>query len=123
MDRTELTALAIVGIMIVLDYLTGIIKAAFQHDISSGKMREGLYHKGAYILVMVLAEIVEHAQQVIDLGFAVPIVVPAAVYIAVTETASIIENLGEINPEIKGSRLLSLFRSTKEDTHGTENTQ
>ena len=43
-----------------------------------------------------------------------PIVVPAAVYITVTEVSSIIENLGEINPEIKGSRLLSLFRSDKE---------
>ena len=110
MDRTEMTALIVVGVMIVMDYATGLLKAVMQYDISSTKMREGLYHKA----VMFLAEVIERAQQVIDLGFSVPIVVPAAVYITVTEVSSIIENLGEINPEIKGSRLLSLFRSDKE---------
>lgn len=123
MQKTEIAALVIVSVMICLDYLTGVIKAAMQHDISSTKMREGLYHKSAFVLVMFLAEIIEHAQRAIDLGFAVPIVVPAAVYITLTETASIIENLGQINPELKSSRLLALFRSTKEITNGTENPQ
>lgn len=114
MDKTEMTALIVVGVMIVMDYATGLLKAVMQYDISSTKMREGLYHKAAFVAVMFLAEVIECAQQVIDLGFSVPIVVPAAVYITVTEVSSIIENLGEINPEIKGSRLLSLFRSDKE---------
>lgn len=123
MDKTEIAALAIVGVMICLDYLTGIIKAAKDHDISSTRMREGLYHKSAFVLTMALAEIIEHGQSVIDLGFTVPIVVPAGVYITLTETASIVENLAQINPELQGSRLLSLFRSGKEETNGTENTQ
>lgn len=114
MDRTELAALIVVGVMIVMDYATGLLKAAMQHDISSTKMRKGLYHKAAFVAVMFLAEVIERSQQVIDLGFSVPIVVPSAVYITVTEVSSIIENLGEINPEIKGSRLLGLFRSDKE---------
>lgn len=114
MDKTEITALIVVGVMIVMDYATGLLKAVMQHDISSTKMREGLYHKAAFVAVMFLAEVIERAQQVIDLGFSVPIVMPAAVYITVTEVSSIIENLGEINPEIKGSRLLGLFRSDKE---------
>lgn len=114
MDKTEMTALIVVGVMIVMDYATGLLKAVMQYDISSTKMREGLYHKAAFVAVMFLAEVIERVQQVIDLGFSVPIVVPAAVYITVTEVSSIIENLGEINPEIKGSRLLSLFRSDKE---------
>lgn len=123
MDNSEIAALCVVGVMILMDYATGLLKAAKEHDISSTRMREGLYHKSAFVLVMALAEVIEHAQRVIDLGFAVPIVVPAAVYITLTELASIIENLGEINPEIKGSRLLALFRSTKEDTHGTQDAQ
>lgn len=123
MDKTEIAALAIVGVMICLDYLTGIIKAAKDHDISSTRMREGLYHKSAFVLTMALAEIIEHGQSVIDLGFTVPIVVPAGVYITLTEIASIIENLGQINPELQGSRLLAMFRSTKEDTHGSQDAQ
>lgn len=124
MDTTEIAAIAVVGVMIVLDYATGLIKAAMQHDISSTRMREGLYHKSAFVLVMVLAETIEHAQQVIDLGFALPVVVPAAVYITLTETASIIENLGQINPELQGGRLLSIFRGTKteEATNGDQDT-
>lgn len=112
MDRTEIAALAIVGVMILLDYATGLIKACMQHDISSTKMREGLYHKAAFILTMALAEVIEHGQAVVDMGFTVPVVIPAAVYITITEVASIIENLGQINPELKSSRLLALFRST-----------
>lgn len=115
MEKTELAALAVVGVMIVMDYATGLLKALKNHDVSSSKMREGLYHKGAYVIVMALAEIIEHAQHAIDLGFGVPLIVPAAVYITLTETASIIENLGEINPELCESKVLALFRSTKEE--------
>lgn len=115
MQQTEITALAVVGILIILDYITGLVKAAIQHDISSTKMREGLYHKGAFVLIMVLAEILEHAQRVIDLGYTLPIVIPAAMYVILTETTSILENLGEINPELKDSKLLQLFRTQEKD--------
>ena len=114
MQQTEIAALAIVGVLIAIDYLTGLMKAAMQHDISSEKMRLGLWHKSGRILVMLLAEVVERGQQYLDLGYAVPLIVPAAVYIAVTEISSILENLGEINPEIASSPLLRLFRSGKD---------
>lgn len=113
MDKTEIVTLAVTTVMIVTDYLTGVIKAAMQHDISSSKMREGLYHKGAYVIVILLAEIIDHASTIIDLGIGIPLVAPACVYIILTELASIIENLGEINPELKDSRVLQLFRTTK----------
>lgn len=113
MENTELAALTIVGILIALDYITGLMKAAMQHDISSEKMRLGLWHKSGLILVMLLAEIVERGQAHLDLGYSVPLIVPAAVYISVTEISSILENIGQINPEIADSPLLRLFRSEK----------
>lgn len=115
MPHTEAASLIIVGILIVFDYATGLLKAVMRHDISSEKMRQGLFHKSALVLVMLLAEIVEHAQAHIDLGFTLPLIVPAAVYIALTEIASIIENLGEINPELASSPLLQLFRPKDQD--------
>lgn len=114
MDKTEVASLIITAALIVMDYVTGLLKACMQHDISSAKMREGLYHKGAYVLVVALAEIIDTAQTYINLGFSLPLVVTSCVYIVLTEMASIVENLGEINPEIKGSRLLGLFRSDKD---------
>lgn len=114
MDKTEIASLIVTAALIVMDYVTGLLKACMQHDISSAKMREGLYHKGAYVLVVALAEIIDTAQTYINLGFSLPLVVTSCVYIVLTEMASIVENLGEINPEIKGSRLLGLFRSDKD---------
>lgn len=116
MDKTELAALAITCALIVMDYLTGLAKAVVQKDIDSTKMRDGLWHKAAYVAVIALAEVIEHGQEVVDLGFTVPLIVPACVYIVLTETASILENLGQINPELANSPILQLFRSTKTDT-------
>lgn len=117
MDRTELAALAITCVLIVMDYLTGLAKAIVQKDIDSTKMRDGLWHKAAYIVVIVLAEVIEHGQELVDLGFTVPLIVPACVYIVLTETASILENLSQINPELADSPVMQMFRSTK-DTAG-----
>lgn len=117
MDRTELAALAITCVLIVMDYLTGLAKAIAQKDIDSTKMRDGLWHKAAYIVVIVLAEVIEHGQELVDLGFTVPLIVPTCVYIVLTETASILENLSQINPELADSPVMQMFRSTK-DTAG-----
>lgn len=113
MTQAELAALCIVAVLIVFDYASGLLKAIMQHDVSSTKMRDGLWHKCGFVLVMALAEIIEHGQAYLDLGFTVPLVIPAGVYIALTEISSILENLSEINPEIAGSPLLQLFRSAK----------
>ena len=56
----------------------------------------------------------ERGQSWLDMGFAVPLIVPAAVYISITEISSIIENIAELNPELRDGPLLDLFRSKKE---------
>ena len=114
MDRTEIAALVITCVLIVMDYLTGLAKSVVNKDIDSTKMRDGLWHKAAYVAVIVLAEIIEHGQEAVDLGFAVPLIVPTCVYIVLTETASILENLSQINPELADSPVMQLFRSTKD---------
>ncbi len=117
MDRTEIAALVITCVLIVMDYLTGLAKSVVNKDIDSTKMRDGLWHKATYVAVIVLAEIIEHGQEAVDLGFTVPLIVPTCVYIVLTETASILENLSQINPELADSPVMQLFRSTK-DTAG-----
>lgn len=117
--KEEIVAICITGLLVLFDYATGLAKAVHAHDISSEKLREGLWHKSAYALVVILAEIVEHAQQWVDLGVTVPLIVPACVYICVTEIASIIENIGELNPELNGTKLLSMFRNGGTTTPNT----
>ena len=98
----------------LLDYSTGSAAALRAGTWSSRAAREGLWHKSGLVLVMLLAEIVEHGQSWLDMGYAVPLIVPAAAYISITEISSIIENIAELNPELRDSPLLDLFRSEKE---------
>lgn len=100
-------------LFVCFDFLTGVIKAVKNKNVSSTVMREGLLHKCAFVLVIVLAIMCEAAMTHLDLGMTLPLVAPVCVYIVLTEIASILENIAEINPELAGSKLFELFESTK----------
>lgn len=102
--------LIITAAFIVLDIVTGFIQAVANKNLTSSKMRDGLFHKIAFILVVALAILCEQAQVYMpDLGFTVPLLVPACLYIVLTEIVSIIENIGKCNSELLNSKLLGLF--------------
>lgn len=105
--------LAVVAAAVILDMVTGVAKAAKKGQIESTKMRDGLWHKAGYIAIIALAYIVEYGSTVVDLGFSVPLIVPVCVFIVLIEVASIVENAGELNPELKSSAVLQLFKSAK----------
>lgn len=90
----------IVGIFIVLDFFSGIIKAYKEKAYSSTIMREGLYHKCGSILCMMLGALVDYAQTIVDLGVTMPVANAICVYIILMECGSIVENISVINPEI-----------------------
>lgn len=98
-----------VAVFIVTDVVSGILKAAMQHDLNSAKAREGVYHKSAYILIVVCSLAVEWAMGFMDLGFDVPITTASCVYISLTEIMSILENVTVLNPDLAGTKLLGLF--------------
>lgn len=102
---------------VVLDVLSGLVKAGKEHDIESAKMRDGLWHKGAYVIAMALAVMIEVSMQRMDLGFTVPLVAPCAGYIVLTEVASILENIARVSPELAKSPLLDLFRTANKTTN------
>lgn len=99
---------------IVLDVVSGIAKGAKQGQLSSSKMREGVWHKAGYVLIIALAVLIEVGSKHIDLGFTVPLAVPACVYIILSEVMSIFENATVLNPEIGGSGLSKLFNVGKD---------
>ena len=63
----------VVGAFIVLDMLTGLIKAFKEKSYTSSLMREGLFHKCGSILTIVFAVLVDYAQTLINIGVNVPI--------------------------------------------------
>lgn len=110
-------------VMMVFDIITGFMAAWKNKDIQSTKMREGLFHKGTLILLIILAWMCElFVMHVPDLGITIPLVIPACVIIFAMELVSITENAAEINPELKDSKLLQLFKTPdKEDGHAERN--
>lgn len=98
-----------------LDYLTGVVGAIMQGNLSSSKMRKGLGHKFAYMITFFLAWFIDFEMSHIDLGFSSTVTPLVTTGIVLIELSSIIENIGEINPEIKASKLLQIFQSNKKD--------
>ena len=96
-------------VFIVLDYISGTIKAFATKKYSSTKSREGLYHKVAMLLCMVLGIVVDFAQGYMQLGFNVPVGSAICVYIVLMEVGSVIENVCAINPQLMPDKLMELF--------------
>lgn len=99
----------VTAVFILLDLLTGIIKAFKEKSYTSSLMREGLFHKCGSILCVVFAVLVDYAQTLVDIGVTVPVALAVCSYIVVMEMGSIIENICLINPQILPDKLKSYF--------------
>lgn len=97
-------------LFILFDFATGISKAAYCKQVSSTIMREGLYHKFAEVLVIVLAGAIDVACDHLELGLDTPILAVTCAYIVIMEIASILENIGEMNPDLANSPVFSIFK-------------
>ena len=106
---------AIAFAFIVLDFVTGITKACATRSYSSTVMREGLFHKVALLLVMVLGLLADMAQQYMALGVSVPVGGAICGYIVLMEIGSSLENVCEINPELMPGKLAAIFGVQKKD--------
>ena len=100
----------IVALFIVLDVITGLLKAFKNKDYSSTYMREGLYHKCGSILCIVFSSLVEYTQRYIDIGVNIPIIKAICGYIIIMEISSIIENICLLNPDILPDKLTQYFK-------------
>lgn len=107
--------LIVLGLAIV-DFVTGVIKAYVNHDLSSQKMRKGGLNKITEMVIMSTAcglEIGIHMlgryYQSAELASVAGTVAAGAVftYIVLMELISILENYGETSPDAKWIRKLT----------------
>ena len=105
--------MAAVAAFIVADVVTGFSQACANKTLSSVKMRQGLWHKSAYVFAVAVAMLCEYSTNMLDLGFTAPLTIPVCSFIALTELVSIVENLGRLNPDIMGSKLLDFFSNNR----------
>ena len=120
MSTHELIVIGIVFLLVLIDYVTGVVNAIMHGELSSEKMRKGLGHKFAYLAIICVALIVEYGSGYIDLGIELPVFMPVCVGICLIEITSIMENCVKINPELSGSNILDIFNIEREENNDKE---
>lgn len=114
---TETLFYEILAILVftITDYITGTIGAMMNGNLSSTKMRKGLGNKFAYLCVFFIAWFIDFEMKHIDIGFHGALTPIVTIGLVLIELSSIIENIGEINPEIKNAPFMSIFKQTPDN--------
>ena len=84
----------------VIDVFTGVLKAVKNKELNSTKAREGIYKKASFILFIAFGYLADYAMNYVDMGFSFPAAATICTLIIVTEAISVLENLGQINPDL-----------------------
>ena len=84
----------------VIDVFTGVLKAVKNKELNSTKAREGIYKKASFILFIAFGYLADYAMNYVNMGFSFPAAATICTLIVVTEAISILENLGQINPDL-----------------------
>lgn len=84
----------------VIDVFTGVLKAVKNKELNSTKAREGIYKKASFILFIAFGYLADYAMDYVDMGFSFPAAATICTLIIVTEAISVLENLGQINPDL-----------------------
>ena len=100
---------AITCAFIVLDFVTGLVKAFSAGNFKSCYMRMGLFHKVGEILCIALGILIEFANRYMDLGLNIPVAGIICTYVILMEIGSAIENIGAISPDLVPSKLRNLI--------------
>lgn len=101
----------------MVDVFTGILKAVKNKELSSTRAREGIYKKASFILFIAFGYLADYAMEYVDLGFNFPAAATICTLIILTEAISILENLGQINPDLVklAAPFLLVLNSKKEE--------
>lgn len=106
------------------DIVSGFIRAWHDNDLRSRALRNGLFHKAAFLGLIGVAQLTElAADKMPEIELNVPIVAASCAYIVLTELVSVLENLRGINPDIGG--IMNRFPAypadeSDDDEHDTE---
>lgn len=88
-------------ILMVLDIVTGICKAVKEGNVSSTKLKKGLWNKAGFVGAILLSIICEEIVANFDIDLDIPLCGAVCIYICITEIISIVENLCEISPQLE----------------------
>lgn len=111
MNDLEIFFLEFAGEVVLLDFISGFAKAVYTRSVASSKMRDGLFHKFAYVLIVALCILLDYAQAKGNIGTHVPLTLFACGYIVITDIVSLVENVAAFNPQIANMRIIKVILS------------
>lgn len=103
----------------VIDVFTGVLKAVKNKELNSTKAREGIYKKASFILFIAFGYLADYAMDYVNIGFNLPAAATICTLVIVTEAISVLENLGQINPDLV--KLVAPFLSALNKKEGENN--
>lgn len=98
-------------LFIIFDLLTGGISAVKNGEFTSSKMREGLFHKLASVLIILLGKLIEITLPYYNIEYGDKIYISIVTYIIIMEISSIVENVGKINPKLLPNVIKKVFKN------------
>lgn len=90
----------IVAVAILMDIVTGLLKALYTKSFKSTIMRQGLFHKLGELLACALLYGVQIAAPILGIEANLPLFQAGVGYCVLMEIGSIIENLRSFTPGI-----------------------
>lgn len=98
-------------LLVIVDFITGLIGHTMREGFSSSKVREGLAHKFTYVIALTLCVILEKIMEYYELPMVYAGVLYSLTYvwIVITETGSILENLVLVNPDLADNSFMRIF--------------
>ena len=96
----QIKTCAIILLFIAFDIVTGLIKSLSTHSYQSSVMRQGLFHKLGEIVCFIFGVVCDIFLPYLGVKIPVSIAQSICVYIVVMEIGSVVENIGEINPDL-----------------------
>lgn len=103
----------------LIDVFTGVLKAVKNKELNSTKAREGIYKKTSFILFIAFGYLADYAMSYVNMGFNFPAATTICTLVIVTEAISVLENLGQINPDLV--KLVAPFLSALNKKEGENN--
>ena len=103
----------------VIDVFTGVLKAVKNKELNSTKAREGIYKKASFILFIAFGYLADYAMDYVNMGFNLPAAATICTLVIITEAISVLENLGQINPDMV--KLVAPFLSVLNKKEGENN--
>ena len=103
-------------IFVAFDTISGLIKAFATNTFSSTKVKTGIFHKAALILIMVMSAVIDILSGFIpSMPFTVPLTQGCCLLIIGMECMSVLENICAINPTLKDSALIKRLLPTNDE--------